>query len=705
MHVPAAFALALLSPFAVAQVTLPLPSVAAATTVYDCGADAPMALPRLLKVLAGKDVVFLGETHVDDTTHRLELAVLEAMIELRHGQVVLSMEMFERDVQPVVDDYLAGRIDEAAFLHRSRPWGNYENDYRPLVETCKQHGVPVVAANFPTALRRKLGMGGKDAFAKLSAEELALMPETIHPGSAAYWQRVDRAVRGHMGGGGGGESPAERLYDGQNLWDNAMGDNVAKATAAHPDRLVLHVAGGFHLAYRDGTVAQFRLRNQTAQAAVVEIAPVPSLFAARPEKDRDQADYLIYAQALARSENDGTFAVEVPAELRFQLAAPSRGAPRRLLVWLPDRGTRTEDAFAYWQAALGDDVALAVVEPPFPERQDDLAMGGRYAIGDGFRSDYGRMQYGLERLVEYVARRHAIARDQVCIAGEGDGGAVVLWLALYGQWLDAVMLAIDPTDLGRLSMEALPDQAPAMARLLLAGQSVPADKLQHVAADYLKVGGKVEVVALADQRLGRCDLVRQACGLAAAARAGAVAGQTLVLERDLPRARQWAELMAMAVERRGQAARVVLADALPADADPLTVRRLRVGGGGAWPIATFADGSGLPLAGGPFGGTTVVVLAKDSSDADRAAWSEIVAKKAIKRRSMFANLALAGPGIATLSEVMADLKKRGRSRVLIVPGEFCVDAAAMRALAEELGAAGNGMDVSWLPGLGAELVR
>ena len=37
-----------------------------------------------------------------------------------------------RDVQGVLDDYLAGRIDEAEFLSGSRPWQNYRTGYRPL---------------------------------------------------------------------------------------------------------------------------------------------------------------------------------------------------------------------------------------------------------------------------------------------------------------------------------------------------------------------------------------------------------------------------------------------------------------------------------------------------------------------------------------------------------------------------------------------
>jgi hypothetical protein len=45
----------------------------------------------------------------------------------------------------------------------------------------------------------------------------------------------------------------------------------------------------------------------------------------------------------------------------------------------------------------------------------------------------------------------------------------------------------------------------------------------------------------------------------------------------------------------------------------------------------------------------------------------------------------------------------GRSRVLVVPAVFCADAATMQMLRGQLGEAAAGMDVSWLPGLGAEL--
>lgn len=692
--------LATLTPSLEAQAR-PLPPLDAATSVWDTAAGSPLTWTALLDRLAKVEVVFLGETHVDDTTHRVELHVLQELLTRRPGKVVLSMEMFERDVQGVLDDYLQGRIDEPAFLAKARPWSNYRTAYRPLVEAAKAARIPVVAANFPAGLRRRLAQGGKQAIEALPEAERALMPTDIFPASDAYWERVERAVRGHMGGGGAG-TPEERLYDAQNLWDNAMGDSVAKARALHSDSVVLHVAGGFHTAYRDGTVAQFRRRAADASFATVSIAPAPALHAVRPERDKEVADFLVYAAALARDFNEGTYAVEVPAELRYRLEVPARGEALPLFVYLPDRSTRPEDAFAFWRRKLGDAAAVAVVEQPFPEVQDDLALGGRYVYGDGFRADYGRMQHGLAQIVEYVTRRFPIDARRVVVAGAGDGGAAVLWTALYGEWLDCDMLAIDPNDLTRLSMESLPDQKPVVRSLQILARNADAARLEKVAADYTKVGAAAKVVPLSGPE-GLEDLVRSQLVLP---KRDAVAAEPvlLVLQHDLPRARQWAELYAASLAKRGLAARVVASTEVPAGTPESRIRNLAVGGTGYWQLDAFANGDGLPLAGGPFGGTTVVVLPKGVPEAERAAWLEHEQKKVLKRRSMFANIAVARcDGEPTLVQVIEQLRQRGRSRVLIVPAVFCAGAPAMRELKDQLGTAADGMDVAWLPGLGAAL--
>jgi uncharacterized iron-regulated protein len=69
------------------------------------------------------DAVLLGEQHDYPGTHRMELALLQAVAR-RRGNVVLTLEMFERDVQPILNQYLAGTVAEDVFLAGSRPWRN-----------------------------------------------------------------------------------------------------------------------------------------------------------------------------------------------------------------------------------------------------------------------------------------------------------------------------------------------------------------------------------------------------------------------------------------------------------------------------------------------------------------------------------------------------------------------------------------------------
>ena len=51
----------------------------------------------MLADVATADIVFVGEQHDDPNTHRLELAVLQGLAR-RRSDVVLALEMFERDV-------------------------------------------------------------------------------------------------------------------------------------------------------------------------------------------------------------------------------------------------------------------------------------------------------------------------------------------------------------------------------------------------------------------------------------------------------------------------------------------------------------------------------------------------------------------------------------------------------------------------------
>ena len=155
--------------------------------VYEADGDAA-SFADLLEELDDAEAVLVGELHNDMVGHGVQAQLLGAAIR-RFGPgaeesrpVVLSMEMFERDVQYVVDEYLAGLISEDHFLRSSRPWDDYENRYRPLVEMAREAGVPVVAANAPRRYVNRVTREGPESLADLSETARSFLPPLPYPG-------------------------------------------------------------------------------------------------------------------------------------------------------------------------------------------------------------------------------------------------------------------------------------------------------------------------------------------------------------------------------------------------------------------------------------------------------------------------------------------------------------------------------------------
>src|SRR6185369_6689374 len=99
--------------------------------VYDTKEKNFSDFEMMVAELARAEIVFVGEQHDDPATHRLESAILEGLLR-RQRQVIVALEMFERDAQKPLDDYLAGKMTEDEFLKVSRPWPRYTTDYRQL---------------------------------------------------------------------------------------------------------------------------------------------------------------------------------------------------------------------------------------------------------------------------------------------------------------------------------------------------------------------------------------------------------------------------------------------------------------------------------------------------------------------------------------------------------------------------------------------
>ena len=682
------------------------PEVVHQVSVRDGRSGERLAFETLLDRLARAQVVFLGETHTDETTHRAELAIYAGLCERRGGRVVLALEMFERDVQEVLDLYLAGRIDEAEFLSRSRPWSNYATAYRPLVEKARSAGRPVVASNFPGPLRRRLMREGEAPLAAARAETPSHVPAELLPNTPAYWRRVDNAVRGHRGMMSGSDSEESRLLSTQSLWDNSMAEASLQALDVHLGHSVLHVNGGFHSQYWDGTVHQLRLRRPDVE--VLTVALVPSIHPATEEvRGAPEADFVVYTEQRARDLNEGTYAAHVLRELQYRLHLPEAATPESpvpLLIWLGDDGLTAADGLALWRDRLGATCAIAAIEPPYRALRADLAEGGRWFWADSFSEDIEALREGVERTWAYLLRHFPLDPTRVCLAGEGAGATAVSAVTLLTWRVTADAVALHPRCYAKLKDIPLPlpeawgDDTPPERSLSVWVCDADRTWWESELAEYEGVGLRsVLAVEQPDPWLweAQCEnALRSALDLplrepaAGAPRRHAVA--------DGPAASHWARLLGLRLAREeGVLFAVLQQPPSPADATSQPVDL-------SIHAADFAAAGLLPRCPGPFGGSTVVVLPPETSEAEVGGWLALEEADPLARSGPFHRLRVATPREGrSLPEVLEALRAAGRENVLVVPAVFCADAAAMADLQRSVRHLEDSMTIHWVPGLGA----
>lgn len=298
-----------------------MPEVPAVTPdhfrIFDA-AGVPAGLEEIVRAAASADVVFIGEEHGNPAGHHLELEILKRLhaacsaedAARPRRELVLAMEMFERDIQGVVDEYLADLITEPHFLRASRPWPAYRRDYRPLIEFAREHGVPVRAANAPGRhVNRvaRLGRASLEALPPASRGWLPPLPygrpsDRYREKFKAFWESARAAGPGHGPGSGsptGKPAPApipsdaeaeareefERMLDAQSLWDAAMAWSLAEVLEARPGALALHINGKFHS--ESGLGIPDHLRGYRPGVSVVTVTILS--LAAFPDFDPEAA--------------------------------------------------------------------------------------------------------------------------------------------------------------------------------------------------------------------------------------------------------------------------------------------------------------------------------------------------------------------------------------------------------------------------------
>ncbi|WP_343313844.1 ChaN family lipoprotein [Brucella sp. BE17] len=207
--------------------------------------------------MAEKRVVLLGEQHDRYDIHRWQMGVSASLLALR-DDLAVGFEMFPRRLQPVLDEWVDGKLDADSFLARvewGKVWGFSADLYWPLFHFCRDFRVKMLALNCRRDLVSRVGKEGWEAIAQEDRDGLS----PPRPASLAHREHLLRLTNGgpaYMQGKSADAPEFDRFVRAQQTWDRAFACNIAEYLAQNPEALVVGIIGRGHMEYGFGTPDQ-----------------------------------------------------------------------------------------------------------------------------------------------------------------------------------------------------------------------------------------------------------------------------------------------------------------------------------------------------------------------------------------------------------------------------------------------------------------
>jgi uncharacterized iron-regulated protein len=230
--------------------------------------DPPRATSEaaVLAAMAKKDVVLLGEQHDEDDDHRWQLQVLAAL-HAQRPDMVIGFEMFPRRAQPVLDNWVAGKLSVRQLLEQSQwetVWKLPAELYLPLFQFARINRIPMVALNIDQKLAKAIAEKGWDAVPESEREGVS----RAAPASRAYRDFLFEIYGEHGSVHGKDGVKAQRtdaaflhFVESQTAWDRAMAEALARRAVAGTtgDKpLVVGIMGSGHIRHGYGVPHQLR---------------------------------------------------------------------------------------------------------------------------------------------------------------------------------------------------------------------------------------------------------------------------------------------------------------------------------------------------------------------------------------------------------------------------------------------------------------
>lgn len=238
---------------------------------------------KMMKKLKKGDIILFGESHNDPIGHWLQFEVTQDLHE--DQKLAIGAEMFERDNQIPLTQYLTNEIDRKALDSLVRLWNNYTTDYEPIVEFAKANFIPVIATNIPRRYASMVFKNGLESLEELPAEEknwIAPLPIKFDIELPGYKNMLTMM--------GGAAHTGENFPKAQAIKDATMAFSILEYYQS--GTTFLHLNGSYHSDNYEGIL--WYLQQEKPNLNYVTISTVSQKDIGKLEKEYlGKADFII----------------------------------------------------------------------------------------------------------------------------------------------------------------------------------------------------------------------------------------------------------------------------------------------------------------------------------------------------------------------------------------------------------------------------
>ncbi len=250
--------------------------------IVDIRAGERIAYAELIQRLQTQDLVFIGEVHTNAEHHLIQVQILQTLLD-NASEAAVGVEYLPHTLQPVVDRFMSGMIDERQFFNQSdwlKNWGFAVHLYRPLFQVIRQQASGLLALNAPNAVIKAVARNGIQG---LPPEQRKQLPESIDLDKPIYRAALKEVFQNHAHAG---LPDFELFYQAQCARDATMAANIAADWRAQGRRMVVFCGNG-HLDKRFGVPGRVQSRI-TIDSAVLLLKPLQGSMRLDPA----EADYV-----------------------------------------------------------------------------------------------------------------------------------------------------------------------------------------------------------------------------------------------------------------------------------------------------------------------------------------------------------------------------------------------------------------------------